>query len=69
MWLNSWRARRDVLSALQEAELEALPGWTWDQRGDRWTSMLQRLEGFGAARRHMQPTLTLGDEQEKALAR
>ncbi|MFZ4179894.1 MULTISPECIES: hypothetical protein [Streptomyces] len=25
-WLNSWRTRRDVLSASREAELEALPG-------------------------------------------
>src|SRR5690606_31636231 len=69
VWLNSWRARRDVLSASQEAELEALPGWTWDQRGDQWTSMLQQLATFGTAQGHIQPSLTLGDEQEKALAR
>ncbi|MFF8639112.1 Helicase associated domain protein [Streptomyces pilosus] len=69
VWLNSWRTRRDVLSASQEAELEALPGWTWDQRGDQWTSMLQQLESFGATWGHIQPSLTLGDEQEKALAR
>ena len=69
VWLSSWRTRRDVLSAKQEAELEVLPGWTWDQRGDQWTSMLQQLEDFGATRDHIQPSLTLGDEQEKALAR
>ncbi|WP_285567881.1 Helicase associated domain protein [Streptomyces sp. RTGN2] len=69
VWLNSWRTRRDVLSASQEAELEALPGWTWDQQGDHWTAMLQHLQDFGAARGHIQPSLTLGDEHEKALAR
>ncbi|MEU6371199.1 hypothetical protein ABZ876_37335 [Streptomyces sp. NPDC046931] len=69
VWLSSWRTRRDVLSASQEAELEALPGWAWDQRGDQWTSMLQQRADFGATRGHIQPSLTLGDEQEKALAR
>ncbi|MEV0193151.1 Helicase associated domain protein [Kitasatospora purpeofusca] len=69
IWLNSWRTRRDVLSTSQGAELEALPGWTWDQRGDQWTAMLQQLANFGATRGHIQPSLTLGDEQEKALAR
>ncbi len=58
-----------MLSAVQEAELEALPGWTWDQRGDQWASMLQQLAVFGAVRGHVQPSLTLGDEQEKALVR
>ncbi|WP_380282487.1 Helicase associated domain protein [Kitasatospora purpeofusca] len=69
IWLNSWRTRRDVLLTSQEAELEALPGWTWDQRGDQWTSMLQQLANLGVARGHIQPSLTLGDEREKALAR
>ncbi|WP_129308561.1 Helicase associated domain protein [Streptomyces sp. L2] len=69
MWLNSWRTRRGVLSAAQEAELEALPGWTWNQRGDQWASMLQQLADFGSAQGHIRPSLTLGDEQEKALAR
>ncbi|MEV7129720.1 Helicase associated domain protein [Streptomyces sp. NPDC093260] len=69
VWLNSWRSRRDVLSAAQKAELEALPGWTWNQRGDQWTSMFQQLADFGSARGHIQPSLNLGDEQEKALAR
>ncbi|MGR6998892.1 Helicase associated domain protein [Yinghuangia aomiensis] len=64
-WLNSWRTRRDALSAAQEAELEALPGWTWNQRGDQWTSMLQQLADFGSARGHIQPSLTLGDEQRE----
>ncbi|MFF8798136.1 Helicase associated domain protein [Streptomyces globisporus] len=69
VWLNSWRTRRDVLSAAQETELEALPGWTWNYRGDQWTRMLQQLADFGSARGHIQPSLTLGDEQEKAIAR
>ncbi|MBC3842052.1 hypothetical protein GXW82_23285 [Streptacidiphilus sp. 4-A2] len=69
IWLNSWRTRRDVLSASQEAELAALPGWSWDQRGDQWTSMLQQLVNFGAERGHIRPSLTKGNDQEKALAR
>jgi hypothetical protein len=69
VWLNSWRTRPNVLSAVQKAELEALPGWTWNQRGDQWASMLQQLADFGSARGHIRPSLTLGDEQEKALAR
>ncbi|MEV5644077.1 Helicase associated domain protein [Streptomyces flaveolus] len=69
VWLNSWRTRPDVLSAVQKTELEALRGWTWNQRGDQWASMLQQLADFGSARGHIRPSLTLGDEQEKALAR
>lgn len=69
VWLNSWRTRRDRLSGRQVTDLEALPGWTWNQRGDQWEEMLLQLTTFGEKHGHIRSSLTLGDEQEKALAR
>ncbi len=67
LWPNSRCTRRDVLSAAQEAGLEALPGWAGNQRGDQWTPAARGLRF--SARAHLQPSLTRGDEQEVALAR
>lgn len=69
VWLNSWRTRRATLSSTQQSELEALTGWSWDPRSDQWESMLQQLADFGAHHCHVRPSLTLGSEQDKALAR
>ncbi|GGS29293.1 hypothetical protein Snoj_25590 [Streptomyces nojiriensis] len=69
VWLNSWRTRRDAMAADRQAELEELPGWTWNQRGDQWEAMLRQLARFGEDHGHVHPSLTRGSEQEKALAR
>ncbi|CAM5585900.1 hypothetical protein SALBM311S_01206 [Streptomyces alboniger] len=69
VWLNSWRTNRGRLLDAQKADLEALAGWTWDQRGDQWEAMFQQLTDFGTEHGHLRPSLTLGNEQEKTLAR
>ncbi|WP_277820472.1 Helicase associated domain protein [Streptomyces sp. WAC00263] len=69
IWVNSWRTRRDTLSDSQETDLETLAGWTWNPRDDQWEEMFLQLTGFGTDHGHIRPSLTLGSEQEKALAR
>lgn len=68
VWLNSWRTRRAILSDAQQSELEALAGWSWAPRSDQWEAMLKQLADFGADHGHIRPSLTLGNQQEKALA-
>ncbi|MFF7159743.1 Helicase associated domain protein [Streptomyces sp. NPDC008139] len=67
VWLNSWRTRREKLSAAQQRELEALAGWSWNPRSDQWGSTLQQLTDFGMAHGHIRPSLTLSNQEDKAL--
>jgi superfamily II DNA or RNA helicase len=47
-WVNTRRTahQRDQLSAEHEAQLEALPGWSWDPRGDQFAEGLRYLQRF-----------------------
>jgi hypothetical protein len=49
-WVNSQRAngRSGILTPDRRERLEALPGWTWDPRADKWE------EGFRQLRRYVE---------------
>ena len=53
-WVNSRRAdhRRGALDPVRCAELEALPGWTWEPRTNRWKTGLDALRAFVAREGH-----------------
>jgi hypothetical protein len=40
------RSRRTTIPPEQIAELEALPGWTWDPEGDDWATAMAALHAF-----------------------
>ena len=71
--LGPWVAKRRSeyavgrLDLARAAELQALPGWTWDPRADRWVAALASLRAFvereGHARvpsDHVEGSLRLG---------
>ncbi len=53
-WVSSRRAehRRGVLEPARVAELEAIPGWSWDPRADDWALGLAALRIFVAREGH-----------------
>ncbi len=53
-WANSRRAerRRGDLDPARSAELEAIPGWSWDPRADDWDAGLAALRAFVAREGH-----------------
>jgi superfamily II DNA or RNA helicase len=53
-WINSQRTAytHDTLPSARIAELEAIPGWTWDPRGDDWRQALERLGAFVERKGH-----------------
>jgi superfamily II DNA or RNA helicase len=53
-WVTSRRAEHAAgrLALARAAELEALPGWTWDPFADDWTAALVALRAFVARKGH-----------------
>ncbi|WP_201408832.1 DEAD/DEAH box helicase [Mycobacterium paraintracellulare] len=45
-WVIDQRVKRDKLAADQRQRLEALPGWIWDARKDRWHRKFELLNRF-----------------------
>jgi hypothetical protein len=46
VWVLTQRNRRRALTAERVAQLEAIPGWSWDYRGDRWNQCYAALKKF-----------------------
>ncbi|WP_185893880.1 Helicase associated domain protein [Streptomyces sp. WAC05950] len=68
VWLNSFRTRRDRLDALQQHELQRLPGWSWSPQQEKWDRNLCALRRFAELNGHANPSRTSEDPGEKALA-
>ena len=77
LWVTYRRGdrRRGDLDPKQAAELEALPGWTWDPIADGWAAGLEALRAFvareGSARvpaKHVEGDLRLGGWVSKSRA-
>ncbi len=45
-WVHTQRKSRTALTAERIAQLEAIPGWTWDHQGDRWNQCYAALQKF-----------------------
>jgi superfamily II DNA or RNA helicase len=57
-WVNSRRADRNAgrLVPARVAQLEAIPGWTWDPRAGDWDANLSALRAFAAREGHARPS-------------
>jgi hypothetical protein len=59
-WVITQRHSKDELSEGRRAQLDALPGWSWDARADLWAENLAALNNFAKRVGH---SLRLGFEQ------
>lgn len=51
-WVSVQREKREALTRERRAELEALPGWTWDPHEDRWRRGYELVRKFGDREGH-----------------
>ena len=51
-WVSAQRVCRDTMSAARRAQLEALPGWTWNARESAWEEGFHSLQAFVDEKRH-----------------
>ncbi|MEI8221951.1 MAG: Helicase associated domain protein, partial [bacterium] len=51
-WVAGQRTTRTTMSAERKSRLEALPGWTWDARDEKWGEGFARLEAYVAENGH-----------------
>ena len=51
-WVQSQRSQFDRLTLEDRAQLEALPGWTWNALSDRWEDGFRHLSDFAQREGH-----------------
>ena len=56
--VHNQRTRRDALTPLQVATLEALPGWTWHSVANQWSEQCDALTVWVAAHAGTYPQQT-----------
>jgi len=51
-WVHDQRSEVELILLERKAQLEALPGWTWNALSDRWEDGFRHLESFAEVEGH-----------------
>ena len=54
-WVSDQRRQRKQLSDERRAQLQAMPGWTWNSREAQWAEFISKLSAFAAEHGHSYP--------------
>ena len=55
-WVSRTRSKRGKLLPSRIADLEELPGWTWDLTEARWVEAMSELSAFAESHAHVRPS-------------
>ncbi len=51
-WVNHQRITKEKIGTDRRQRLEALPGWSWDPRSERWEDCFSQLKSFSECEKH-----------------